>query len=173
MVKEEVEITHKVHSMIIGRKGAGIRKIMSDYRVDIKLPKPGDQNPDLVIVSGGDKEKVASCIKHLVCLSEDYMDDADDWMDEYIKNSSRNDGSQKVSHRNEIKNQDSLLMTLFITYRLPRKTNRRDSTLPRVPRGKVPATRPSHPSARAESLPLLPLSGARDVKGLICLQKQS
>jgi len=103
MVKEEVEITHKVHSMIIGRKGAGIRKIMSDYRVDIKLPKPGDENPDLVIVSGSDKEKVASCIKHLVCLSEDFMDDVDDWMDDYIKNSSRGDGNQKAAQKNEPK----------------------------------------------------------------------
>jgi hypothetical protein len=51
MVKEEVEISHRVHSMIIGRRGAGIRKIMSDYKVDIKLPRQGDANPDLVVVS--------------------------------------------------------------------------------------------------------------------------
>ena len=51
MVKEEVEIRHRVHSMIIGRRGMGIRKIMSDYKVDIKLPRQGDPNPDLVVVS--------------------------------------------------------------------------------------------------------------------------
>ena len=50
MVKEEVEINHKVHSMIIGRRGMGIRKIMSEYSVDIKLPRQGDPNPDLVTV---------------------------------------------------------------------------------------------------------------------------
>jgi hypothetical protein len=50
-VKEEVKINHRVHSMIIGRRGTGIRKIMSDYNVDIKLPRQGDPDPDLVVVS--------------------------------------------------------------------------------------------------------------------------
>ncbi len=39
-----------MHSMIIGRRGAGIRKIMSEYNVDIKLPRDGDVEPDLVVV---------------------------------------------------------------------------------------------------------------------------
>lgn len=51
MVKEEIEISHRVHSMIIGRRGMGIRKIMADYKVDIKFPRQGDPNPDLVVVS--------------------------------------------------------------------------------------------------------------------------
>lgn len=51
MVKEEVEINHRVHSMIIGRRGTGIRKIMSDFGVDIRLPRQGDPNPDLVTVN--------------------------------------------------------------------------------------------------------------------------
>ena len=51
MVKEEIEISHRVHSMIIGRRGMGIRKIMADYKVDIKFPRQGDANPDLVVVS--------------------------------------------------------------------------------------------------------------------------
>ncbi len=51
MVKEEVEINHRVHSMIIGRRGTGIRKIMSDFSVDIRLPRQGDPNPDLVTVT--------------------------------------------------------------------------------------------------------------------------
>ena len=36
--------------MIIGRRGAGIRKIMADYKVDIKLPREKDPDPDLVQV---------------------------------------------------------------------------------------------------------------------------
>ena len=51
MHKEEVKVDHRVHSMIIGRRGAGIRKIMSDYNVDIKLPRDGDEDPDMVVVS--------------------------------------------------------------------------------------------------------------------------
>ena len=51
MTKEEVMIDNRVHSMIIGRKGTGIRKIQQDYGVEIKLPREGDPNPDMVIVS--------------------------------------------------------------------------------------------------------------------------
>ncbi len=51
MSKVEVSVDPRVHSMIIGRRGAGIRKIMTDYKVDIKLPRDGDPHPDLVVVS--------------------------------------------------------------------------------------------------------------------------
>ena len=44
-------IDNRVHSMIIGRRGAGIRKIMADYKVDIKLPREKDPDPNLVQVS--------------------------------------------------------------------------------------------------------------------------
>ena len=50
-MKEEILIDNRVHSMIIGRKGAGIRKIQQDFNVEIKLPREGDPNPDMVIVS--------------------------------------------------------------------------------------------------------------------------
>ncbi len=51
MSKVEVTIDRRVHSMIIGRRGNGIRKIMTDFKVDIKLPRDGDPKPDLVVVS--------------------------------------------------------------------------------------------------------------------------
>ena len=52
MVREEVLIDSRTHPMIIGRRGQGIRKIMQDFKVDIKMPKQGvDPEPDLVIVS--------------------------------------------------------------------------------------------------------------------------
>ena len=51
MTREEVMIDNRVHSMIIGRKGTGIRKIQQEYGVEIKLPREGDPNPDMVIVS--------------------------------------------------------------------------------------------------------------------------
>ena len=48
LVKDEVSIDPRVHKMIVGRKGVGIRGIMNQYRVDIKMPRDGD---DKVIVS--------------------------------------------------------------------------------------------------------------------------
>ena len=38
--------------MIIGRGGKSIRKIMEDYKVDIRLPRDGDEDPTRVVVSG-------------------------------------------------------------------------------------------------------------------------
>ena len=51
MVREEVSIDSRTHPMIIGKRGMGIRKIMQDFKVDIKMPRQGDPDPDLVIVS--------------------------------------------------------------------------------------------------------------------------
>lgn len=50
MTKEEVIIDRRVHAIIIGRGGQGIKKIMKEYKVDIKLPRDGDANPDAVMV---------------------------------------------------------------------------------------------------------------------------
>ena len=50
-MKEEVMIDNRVHSMIIGKKGSEIRKIQHEFNVEIKLPRNGDPNPDMVIVS--------------------------------------------------------------------------------------------------------------------------
>merc|ERR1712241_596903 len=46
LVQEEVIIHSRVHSMIIGRRGAGIRKITQDFNVDIKMPRERDPEPD-------------------------------------------------------------------------------------------------------------------------------
>ena len=45
MVHEEVSIDPRVHSMIIGKRGRSIRKIMDDFKVDIRLPREGDEDP--------------------------------------------------------------------------------------------------------------------------------
>merc|ERR1719215_2252641 len=47
MVHEEVSIDPRVHSMIIGKRGRSIRKIMDDFKVDIRLPREGDEDPSL------------------------------------------------------------------------------------------------------------------------------
>ena len=64
MIKEEVKIDPRVHSMIIGKRGRSIRKIMDDFKVDIRLPRDGDEDPSLVVISG-DEEAVLDCIDHL------------------------------------------------------------------------------------------------------------
>merc|ERR1719318_1778177 len=45
MVQEEVSIDPRVHSMIIGKRGRSIRKIMEDFKVDIRLPRERSMDP--------------------------------------------------------------------------------------------------------------------------------
>jgi len=86
MVKLEVSIDTKVHSMIIGKGGRSIRKIMEDYKVDIRLPRDGDEDPTKVVVSG-DQDACEDCIDHLKMLEEEYIQDAAeaDWERDYLK----------------------------------------------------------------------------------------
>lgn len=51
LIKDEVSIDPRVHRMIVGKRGAGIRRIMSDYKVDIKMPREGAPDSDKVVVS--------------------------------------------------------------------------------------------------------------------------
>ncbi|XP_040577947.2 vigilin isoform X3 [Lepeophtheirus salmonis] len=86
MIKEGVNVDHRVHPKIIGRRGVGIRKIMSDFRVDIKLPRDGDVDRNQVVVIGKEND-VLDCKDHLLNLEEEYLQDIqeNDWMEEYIK----------------------------------------------------------------------------------------
>lgn len=72
LVKEEIEIDSRVHSRLIGGRGRNIRKIMDDYRVDIKFPRKEDANPNLIIISG-QEENVIEAREHLLNLAEEYV----------------------------------------------------------------------------------------------------
>lgn len=82
--KEEVVVNHRVHPMIIGKRGINIRKIMSDYNVDIKMPRENDVNPDLVTIMGTDEDDVLNCKDHLLNLAEEYEQEVQD-NDRYMK----------------------------------------------------------------------------------------
>lgn len=71
-VREEIEIDSRVMSRFIGYKGRNIRKIMDDFKVDIKFPRPEDENPNLVTISGHE-ENVLDCKDHLLNLEEEFL----------------------------------------------------------------------------------------------------
>jgi len=77
MTKEDVKIDHRVHRMIIGRRGAEIKRIMQQFKVDIKLPREGDEDPNLVTIMGSE-DAVLDCKDHLLNLEEEYLQDAID-----------------------------------------------------------------------------------------------
>jgi len=103
-IKEEVQIDPRVHSMIIGKRGRTIRKIMDDFKVDIRLPRDGDEDASLVIITG-DEEAVLDCIDHLKLLEEEYIQDAADkeWMQQYEKPNRSLDNKDSNKHPKEFK----------------------------------------------------------------------
>merc|ERR1712218_612729 len=60
LIKDEVSIDPRVHRMIVGKRGAGIRRIMSDYKVDIKMPREGAPDSDKVVIMGHDQDNKAN-----------------------------------------------------------------------------------------------------------------
>jgi len=103
-IKEEVQIDPRVHSMIIGKRGRTIRKIMDDFKVDIRLPRDGDEDASLVVITG-DEEAVLDCIDHLKLLEEEYIQDAADkeWMQQYEKPNRSLDNKESNKHPKEFK----------------------------------------------------------------------
>lgn len=72
LVKEEVSIDFRIHSRLIGSRGRNIRKIMEDFKVDIKFPRNEDPNPNLVIITG-QEDNVMDVKDHLLNLEEEYV----------------------------------------------------------------------------------------------------
>ncbi|PYZ99345.1 hypothetical protein A6K26_009755 [Gammaproteobacteria bacterium 2W06] len=73
MVKETVEIDSRVHSRLIGSRGKAIKKVMEEYKVEIKFPR-GDDDPNTVTIIGA-QDNVDECKDHLLNLMEEYMQD--------------------------------------------------------------------------------------------------
>lgn len=74
MVKEVVFIDARVHSRLIGSRGRNIRKVMDDFKVDIKFPRNEDADPNLVTITGYE-ENVLEAKDHLLNLEEEYVSD--------------------------------------------------------------------------------------------------
>ncbi|CAH2086464.1 unnamed protein product [Euphydryas editha] len=73
--RDEVEIDPRVHRRLIGLRGKNIRRIMEEYKVDIRFPKQGD---DSIVVITGDEDNVLDAKDHLLNLAEEYLQDVVD-----------------------------------------------------------------------------------------------
>ncbi|XP_070764606.1 high density lipoprotein binding protein a isoform X2 [Enoplosus armatus] len=74
MISEDITLDSKVHARIIGARGKGIRKIMDEFKVDLRFPQSGAADPNLVTVTGR-PELVDEAIDHLLNLEEEYLAD--------------------------------------------------------------------------------------------------
>lgn len=95
MVSEDLTLDHRVHARIIGGRGKAVRKIMDEFKVDIRFPQSGAPDPNLVTVMGK-PEDVDEAIDHLLNLEEEYMSDVveNEVMQTYMKGSSQEDKPQ-------------------------------------------------------------------------------
>ncbi|XP_064543886.1 vigilin [Drosophila montana] len=74
--RDVIEIDTRIHSHIIGHRGRTIRKIIDDYKVDIKFPSADDPqaNPNAVTIIGKE-EDVENAKEMLLSMAEDYERD--------------------------------------------------------------------------------------------------
>ncbi|XP_044526830.1 vigilin isoform X2 [Gracilinanus agilis] len=77
MVSEDVSLDHRVHARIIGARGKAIRKIMDEFKVDIRFPQSGAPDPNCVTVTGL-PDNVEEAIDHILNLEEEYLADVVD-----------------------------------------------------------------------------------------------
>lgn len=95
MVSEDITLDHRVHARIIGARGKAIRKIMDEFKVDIRFPQSGAADPNCVTVTGM-PEQVDEAIDHLLNLEEEYMSDVveNEAMQSYMKSAKGSDQSK-------------------------------------------------------------------------------
>ena len=67
----EVSIDNRIHSRIIGQRGKSVRKIMENFKVDIRFPRT-QENPNVVAITGLEDDCDA-CKDHLLMLEEEYV----------------------------------------------------------------------------------------------------
>ncbi|XP_018054644.1 PREDICTED: vigilin [Atta colombica] len=101
LTKEEVQIHAAVHSRLIGAKGRNIRKIMEEFKVDIKFPRKTDADPNIVTIVGAE-DKVAEARERLLNLEEEYMQDViENEYRESLRSPQRDDGSNIGGSEND------------------------------------------------------------------------
>ncbi|CAD6197714.1 unnamed protein product [Caenorhabditis auriculariae] len=70
---QDISLDARFHPRLIGARGKNLKKVMEDYRVEIRLPRGGAEDPNLVVVSGKDENDVYDCIDYLRAQEEEYL----------------------------------------------------------------------------------------------------
>lgn len=75
VVKEVMNVDPRVLPVLIGQRGRNLRKVTEDYKVEIKIPRSDDPNPNAIMIMGSE-ENVNECKQHILDLQEEFMEDA-------------------------------------------------------------------------------------------------
>lgn len=76
MIRKSIDIDSRIHSRLIGTRGRAIRKIMDEFKVEVKFPRGGSDPNEVTIL--GNEENVERCIDELLNLAEEYLQDLSD-----------------------------------------------------------------------------------------------
>ena len=68
----EVKVDHRVHPRIIGLKGRTVRRLMEEYKVDIRFPRPDTDDPNTITITGAE-EDCLDCRDYLMAIEEEYV----------------------------------------------------------------------------------------------------
>lgn len=77
LVREEVEVDHRIFPRLIGQRGRNIRKIMDDHKVEVTFPRSDDANPNIIVIMGAEDD-VEDCKTYILNMEEEIMQDFGD-----------------------------------------------------------------------------------------------
>ncbi|OZC06636.1 hypothetical protein X798_06373 [Onchocerca flexuosa] len=70
---QEIFLDATFHPRLIGQKGRNLKKVMDEFKVEIRLPRCTDPDPNLVVIAGKDEDAVYDCIEQLRREEEEFL----------------------------------------------------------------------------------------------------
>lgn len=70
--EETIEIPSQVHPRLIGAQGRAVKKLMDDFKVNVKFARQGDPNPSSVTLYGS-ASAIMAAKNHMIKLADQYM----------------------------------------------------------------------------------------------------
>ncbi|VDN04210.1 unnamed protein product [Thelazia callipaeda] len=73
LFSQQIFLDAAFHPRLIGQKGRNLKKVMDTFRVEIRLPRSNDPDPNLVVVAGKNEDAVYDCIEQLRREEEEFL----------------------------------------------------------------------------------------------------
>uniref|UniRef100_A0A915Q0U1 K Homology domain-containing protein n=1 Tax=Setaria digitata TaxID=48799 RepID=A0A915Q0U1_9BILA len=70
---QEIFLDATFHPRLIGQKGRNLKKVMDEFKVEVRLPRSTDPDPNLVVIAGKDEDAVYDCIEQLRREEEEFL----------------------------------------------------------------------------------------------------
>ncbi|EJD75804.1 KH domain-containing protein [Loa loa] len=77
---QEIFLDATFHPRLIGQKGRNLKKVMDEFKVEIRLPRSSDPDPNLVVIAGKDEDAVYDCIEQLRREEEEFLQERRQYM---------------------------------------------------------------------------------------------